>query len=139
MEVTEWVEEVEAMSRYRLAGLAESQAGDKHATEFLESVRDALVESMVWEADHGVTDDPHASVETVADRLDYDGRLHEVSDSAVPVYTSDLWDVFHGLRADQEDVSEFGPVEDLLKGARVAVWMVADRLVRALVAVGMEG
>ena len=66
---------------------------------------------------------------------DYDevDSPHEIADNAVPVYTHDLWATFTDLGAYQEDVTELGEYgEDLTQAARIALYMIADRLVRSL-------
>jgi hypothetical protein len=64
--------------------------------------------------------------------LDEDS-IHELADSAVPIYTHERWQVFVDLGAYQEDVSEIGASsEDLTQCAAVALYLIADRLARAL-------
>jgi hypothetical protein len=57
---------------------------------------------------------------------------HELADSAVPVYTYDRWLTFVDLAAWQEDISDYGSTDDLTNAAGVALYMIAERLVRAL-------
>lgn len=72
--------------------------------------------------------------EAIADETyDADDSPHEIADNAVPVYTHDRWQVFVDLGAYQEDVTELGATGDDLTGcAADALYMIADRLVRAL-------
>lgn len=44
--------------------------------------------------------------------------VHEQADSIVPVYTAHKWRVFTDLAAWQEDVTEYGPIEDYGAGGR---------------------
>lgn len=58
---------------------------------------------------------------------------HEIADSAVPIYTHERWATFVDLGAYNEDASEMGATADDLTGAAgVALYIIADRLVRAL-------
>lgn len=61
--------------------------------------------------------------------------IHEAADGAVPVYTYDRWLTFVDLAAYQEDISELGmrACDDLTDAAGVALYMIADRLLQALV------
>lgn len=64
---------------------------------------------------------------------DEDDTPHEIADSAVPVYTHDIWQTFTDLGAYQEDPSELGAdPSDMNQCAQTALYMIADRLVRAL-------
>lgn len=57
----------------------------------------------------------------------------EIADGAVPIYTYEMWQTFVDLAAWQEDVDEFGPIEDMEKGAQVALYLIASRLANALI------
>jgi hypothetical protein len=71
--------------------------------------------------------------------VDFDGfrdvedRIHERADQAVPIYTHHRWQVFVDLAAYQEDVDDFGPIEDLTDAAGVALYMIARRLIEQVV------
>lgn len=58
----------------------------------------------------------------------------EAADSLVPVYTHERWRVFCDLAAYNEDTSDYGQPADMTEGAGVALYMVAERLLSALVA-----
>lgn len=60
--------------------------------------------------------------------------VFEIADQLVPIYTHDLWETFADLAAYREDVTDFGPIETMEKGAQVALYMIAERLASALVA-----
>ncbi len=64
---------------------------------------------------------------------DVQDNITEAADSIVPISTYDKWQVFVDLAAYQEDVEELGPIEDMDKGASVALYMIAERLYTALV------
>lgn len=75
------------------------------------------------------------AVELLEDQADdlTDG-IAELADSSVPVYTHELWQVFVELGGYQEDVSELlGSERDLTKCASVALYLIAERLLTALV------
>lgn len=60
-------------------------------------------------------------------------RFGEEADQLVPIYTHERWQVFVDLCAYEEDISEFGDYgDDLTRAAGVALYMIAERLLRAL-------
>lgn len=76
------------------------------------------------------------AVELAEDQADdlTDG-IAERADANVPIYTHDLWATFVDLGAYQEDVSELiGAETDMEKLAQVALYMIAERLLAALLA-----
>ena len=66
-----------------------------------------------------------------ADR-DADEIIHEIADSAVPVYYHDIFQALVQLRAWGEDISDITPT-DLSNGAMVCLYLVGERLARSLV------
>ena len=61
-------------------------------------------------------------------------EVAEVADGAVPVYTGERWAVFVDLAAYNEDPGDIGGwPADLTDAAGAALYMIADRLARALV------
>ena len=59
--------------------------------------------------------------------------VHEIADGAVPIYTHELWSVFVDVAAYHEDISEYGAEgSDLTKSAQVALYMIAERLIGAV-------
>ncbi|MDQ3222056.1 MAG: hypothetical protein M3Q75_01040 [Gemmatimonadota bacterium] len=114
---------VKDMTAYSLANLADCTLGgpDGHGAPFLIGVRDHVVEMHEW------------AVANDVERPDLYERSDEVADSAVPVYTYDLWQTFVDVSAFSEDISDYGvDVSDLDRVARTAVYMVAERLASAL-------
>jgi hypothetical protein len=99
----------------RLAGCADPDSLTSPGALFLDRV----------EADY---------IERVADGdYDEDDSPHEIADGAVPVYTHDRWTTFVDLGAYEEDTRELGDDgSDLTQSAAVALYMIAERLVRAL-------
>lgn len=64
---------------------------------------------------------------------DEDDTPHEIADAAVPVYTHERWQTFVDLGAYEEDTTELGDDgSDLTQSAATALYMIAERLVRAL-------
>ena len=64
---------------------------------------------------------------------DRDDAPHEIADAAVPIYTYDVWRTFVDLAAYQEDPTELGADgSDMEQAAKVCLYMIADRLARAL-------
>ena len=120
---------IEDLTAYRLADLADVAAPDtlvSPGAAFLTGVRDHLAEALDWRAD-----DPADAIKHVRD----DG-IHEIADSAVPVYTHARWLTFVDLAAWSEDISELadGAVATvgLTEGAGVALYIIAERLTHAL-------
>lgn len=107
-----------------LADCASPDSADSPGAAFLARVaRD--VTDYVSDAEDA---DPRDALDNVSD------WSHGIADSAVPVYTHERWQVFVDLAAYQEDVSELMPDagDDLTGAAGVALYMIAERLVRAL-------
>lgn len=58
-----------------------------------------------------------------------DEDRHEIADSAVPIYTAEMWATFVDLGAWQEDPSELGfDASDMEQAAKVCLYMIAERL-----------
>jgi hypothetical protein len=74
--------------------------------------------------------------EHVAERRhDGDDLAHEIADSAVPPYTSEVWQIFVDLALWHEDVSDYAAEgDDLTRRASLALYVVAERLADALLA-----
>lgn len=63
-----------------------------------------------------------------------ENEVHEVADGAVPIYTGERWAVFADLAAWQEDPGDIGGwPADLTDAAGAALYLIAERLARALV------
>lgn len=98
----------------RLADCADPDSPDSPGGKWLRLVADCVDDA----ADYEVPED----------------AITEIADGVVPVYTHERWQVFADLAAYNEDVSEFGDYgDDLTKAAGVALYMIAERLLRALV------
>ena len=108
----------ETLNAYQLARLADCMDPDSHTSpgaQFLERVQDDYRER--------VEDGSY----------DEDETPHEIADGAVPIYTHKLWETFTDLGAYQEDPSELGAEsDDMTRAAGVCLYMIAERLVRAL-------
>jgi hypothetical protein len=101
------------LNAYQLAAMAEVSSPDGLDTpgaRFLLSIQDDVIG---W--DEPDEDTPSA-----------------IADGAVPIYTHEMWQTFTDLAAWQEDVDEFGPITDMEMGAQIALYLIAERLVRAL-------
>ena len=102
--------------------------------KFLRSVAD----DMDWRIKYYFDDDPrehdpreHEPWELVDLLAD---EIAEVADGAVPIYTGERWAVFADLAAWQEDTTEYGATgDDLTAAAGIALYVIAERLARALV------
>jgi hypothetical protein len=69
----------------------------------------------------------------VGEITDLEDGVTEIADSCVPVYTHEKWQVFVDLCAYREDVSDYGLSSDMDQNASVALFMIAERLLYALV------
>ena len=79
----------------------------------------------------GVEDDVLGAI--ARDEWDDDDSAHEVADSAVPIYTHELWATFVDLGAYNEDATELGAeADDMTKAAGVCLYMIGERLARAV-------
>lgn len=68
-----------------------------------------------------------------ADIDDYRDGITEQADSCVPVYTHQRWAAFVDLGAYGEDIDELGQPGDLTTAAGYALYLIAERLLTALV------
>ena len=114
--VNEW-------TAYRLANEADCQSPDSQESagaRFLTSIRDQIVDG--WEYNDG--------------QLDADGcdsLITETADNAPDVYTYTMWQEFVDLCAYQEDPTELGfDGSDMDQGARICLYMIAERCARAV-------
>lgn len=114
------------LTTYRLANMADTNTPNDLFTagaEFLSRVRDDVAERVEY-AEPADADDLR--------------RLHsdrsELADMAVPVWTVDTWATFTDLGAWGEDVTELGAdASDMTVAANTALYMIAERLVSALI------
>jgi hypothetical protein len=119
------IADVREWSVYRLANEADVMSPDSRdsaGSGMLDSVRSATIDAIDY-ADTDSTDDIRA-IET-----------SEIADSGPSVYTHACWSQFVDLGAYREDISEWGEPDgsDLESIARLALYMVADRLARAII------
>lgn len=118
-------------SVYHLATLADCYSpdgDDSPGAGFLAGIARDLAERVTYGAD--TADEYRANL---AEITDGDGA-HEIADGAVPIYTHQRWATFTDLGAYNEDVTELGDgdASDLTGLAGVALYIIAERLVRAL-------
>jgi len=107
-----------------MADCASPTAEDSAGGKFLRSVADRTAEQI----------EAYREERTSEDRYDYSGELAEIADGAPDVYTYQMWKEFVDLCAYREDPSELGAdSSDMDQCARVCLYVIADRLVRALV------
>lgn len=120
---------------WRLANITECGRPDADTTgaDALDSARRTALEAI----DKYTPTDPHEAAEWFADVADCDEVSDYVWESVdsygVLIYTARTREAFHELNGWDEDVSEFGPIEDLDKSAQVAVFNVLRRAALALV------
>lgn len=117
-ETTEELERLNAFELARMADIASPDEFDSVGAQFLLSVRDSFIEYII--------DNDGEPSEDMA---------HEVADLAVPIYTHERWLTFVDLAAYQEDVEELvtDDVRDMTQRAGVALYLIAERLVFALI------
>jgi hypothetical protein len=103
------------------AGCSDPDSGNNEpmsdGARLLNQVRDGVIEA----------------IEYAPDARDYDDQISEIADSAPDVYTHRLWSEFVDLGAYNEDPTELGfDGSDMEQGARVCLYIIADRLARSL-------
>lgn len=107
---------------YDLARIASVYTPDSETSpgaDFLRWVRDSYVE---------------AREEGRLEERSRDDLFHEIADGAVPIYTHPMFLTFIDLGAYEEDPSELiGPFTEVIDGARASLYIIALRLVEALV------
>lgn len=128
----EVIADLNRLNAFELARMADTHSPDSSESVgagFLTRVRDSAVES--------ITDThetyPDFDGETLGDWLLNNGSISEIADNAPSIYTHERFQQLVDLCAYQEDVSELaGDETDMEKLAGVALYMVAERLVNAL-------
>lgn len=125
-EVAEQMAETEAPTAYALARLAECGDPAHSASEgadFLTGIRTAVAESLAYQ----LAENPGSDLD------DLDDTLHEIADTAVPIYTHQMWATFADLAAWQEDPSEIGAdVSDMAQAASACLYLIGRRLAYTL-------
>ena len=126
--------ELTAYTLARVADCADPDTPTSAGAAMLGSVADMVAELLTFTADDLADVPTDAEGIEWIDHLNFDGSLSNVADCAPDVYTAQKWREFTDLAAWNEDVTEFGPVEDMDKAASVALYMIAERLATGLVA-----
>lgn len=114
-------EDLKDLNAYQLAGMAECQCPDS-----LESPGAALLLSVAaavadrWQELADMGEDERRDVAA------------EIADQAPSIYTHRRWVEFVDVCAYQEDLEEFGPIEDMEKAAGLALYLICERLAVAL-------
>ena len=81
---------------------------------------------------HRCADDARELFDSHPDTREREDYVGEYADGAVPVYTCDLWRTFVDLAAWEEDPSDVGEPEDMTSAAGICLYLIADRLIRAI-------
>jgi hypothetical protein len=121
IEIAEAVGALRALNGFQLANLAEVNAGHGAGFDMLDAVRLGVIDAVV-------------NGDLLEARYPED-TLTEIADGAVPVYYATTFEALVELRAWAEDID--GLVEneaDLATRANVCLFVVAERLARALAA-----
>jgi len=124
---------------WMLARSADCAAPERNEIEggaFLCDLFDSFINALEFTAIDEIDAQADASdIRREIERLADNGHLHEIADSAVPVYTHRKWQTFVQLAAYEEDVSGLIDTRQEVTGdvvANAALYIVADRLLRAL-------
>ena len=108
-----------------MAGCSSPDNATSPGATFLERVQSATVEAVRWSVEH----DEGATLDGYRDA----GTDTEIADGAVPIYAHALWSTFVDLAAYSEDLGDVGGSSgDMEQDARVALYMIAERLVHAI-------
>ncbi len=129
------LDDVRGMAPYDLAVLADCGVPD-HSTSpgaafLLVVARDTLdmIDQNILE-----DDDNHLTVAEAVRNLAYGDDVHGIADMAPSVYTHRRWQEFVDLQAYDEDAGDYCPgTDDLTATAGVCLYVIADRLVRAII------
>ena len=122
---TKAIDTINNFSAYRLslkAGVESPDAVDSHGAQFLEGVRDALVE---W-VEHNRGED----IDTLSEKAQDDA--FEQVDACVPVYTHQLWQTFTDLAAYSDEASDELDGGTMTEQASYVLASIAERLFMAL-------
>lgn len=114
------------LSTYRLANMADANYEDLDSpgARFLRSVRDDVIESLRFAEAEGPED---------VRRWSEGDAPGEISDDNSQLTYAERWAVAGDLQVWMEDVSEFGPQADVMESVGLALYLISDRLVSALV------
>ena len=69
---------------------------------------------------------------------DVEDAIHEQADSMVPVYTGEMWAVFVDVGAYDEEVSDYGPIDNMENAAHIALYLIGRRLLSELIETARE-
>jgi hypothetical protein len=69
---------------------------------------------------------------------DVQDDIHELADACVPIYTGNRWAIFADLAAYEEDLDDWGTQDSLTDSAGLALYLIARRLIEALVSEAFE-
>lgn len=122
--------DVRALNRFQLARLADltsdPDSPESAGTKFLARVRDAIVEGA-----HERLVDEQGCIVDDDEATDF---VHEIADEAPSIYTHEVWAQFVDLCAYHEDLEGYvDESTDMESRARVALYLIAERLALALV------
>ena len=128
--ITEAIAGINGMAAYTLANMADTHCPhslESEGASFLSSIRDAVAEQLDYlSAD---AEDMEELIGTFRDN----GSDSEIADAGPSIYTFQRFKEFTDLCAWQEDISDYaGDETDMEKLAGIALYMIAERLVSAL-------
>ena len=132
------IESLNSLNAYQLARMADTRCPDtleSPGAEFLTGIRRDVVERLE-SALEACSEEELADLAYVnfAEAFNDSDEAHEVADNAPSIWTHTRFQQLVDLCAYQEDVSELaGDETDMEKLAGIALYMVAERLVNALV------
>lgn len=123
---------IKELNAYQLAGMADTHSPDtleSEGAEFLTIVRRAVADSLEEFAGTSSADNLADLVEEFRDSDD----VRQIADDAPSIWTFTKFKQFTDLAAWQEDVSEYSDGDtDMEKLAGIALYMIAERLIAAL-------
>lgn len=132
------IEAINAYGPYSLASFADCASPDSNEStgaQFLNRVRDGIVESVEY-----VMGKDRLSLVEAVEEVRNVGADHEVCDGAVPIHTYLKWATFADLCAYQEDLDELGGASnDMDTNAGMCLYLIASRLVSLLLDQMEEG
>jgi len=130
------IESLNSLNAFHLANMAEVSCPDdleSPGAEFLVNVRNAVVERLETELEATSAEElEDLAYSNFADALRDGDMDHEIADDAPSIYNHRRMQELVDLAAYDEDVSDYGRPEDVITAAGWALYIVAQRLVSAL-------
>lgn len=129
---------VASLTTYAVANRADVTWNGQDAYDFLERVIVDFTDRLDNSEDGwaGIVEDEGYG----PDHDDFTDFVHELADSAVPIYNGEIAGAWAGLQgwAYDEEVAEYGPCHDTLQMLRTGLYVIAEQLLYACREIAVE-